>query len=242
MIKETPISSLAHRISFAVFRVARLTRHKKLRGELEAAAVELARDLSEERAGALSRLVDLAEVVEEMNEVNAEVLRRELNNLVEMIALDVSRLSPRGDSAYIDDIFDPNYDSIGNGHYGVDEDVAESNGNDMSIASIKERQTEILEFIRQFLNNCRMRDLIEKFPDVSERTLRNDVQTLIEVGLIERLGGKSGPNSYFVVIDTSKYSEELVEETVAPVGGSTEGQAQMRMDGTILLPQATRKI
>ncbi len=177
-----------------------------------------------------------------MNEVNADVLRRELNNLVEMIVLDVSRISPKDDPVYIDDIFDPSYDSTGNGNYDTDESVAESNGKGISIASIKERQTEILEFIRQFPNNCRMRDLTERFADVSERTLRNDVQTLIEVGLIERLGGKSGPNSYFVAIDTSKYAEEPVEETVASVGGSMEGQAQMRMDGTILLPQATKKI
>ena len=222
------ISSLAHKISFAVFRVSRLTRHKKLRNELESAAVELVRDLSGESAGVLSRLVDLAEAVEEMNTVNAEVLGRELTNLKDMISLENSRISKKEDSAYIADIFDPNYGLTSDYDGDANEYIAESNGNG---ASIKDRQAEIVEFIRQLPNGCRMRDLIEKFADVSERTLRNDVQALIETGLIERLGGRSGPNSYFIAIDTSKYSEESVENAVAPVNGLIEG--------TILLPQAT---
>ena len=79
-----------------------------------------------------------------------------------------------------------------------------------------------------------MRDLIEKFPEVSERTLRNDIQFLIETGLIERLGGRSGPNSYFIAIDTSKYSEEPTEASGDPKGGS--------IGEMILLPEATRKV
>ena len=224
------ISSLAHKISFAVFRVSRLTRHKKLRNELESAAVELVRDLSGESAGVLSRLVDLAEAVEEMNTVNAEVLGRELTNLKDMISLENSRISKKEDSAYIADIFDPNYGLTSDYDGDANEYIAESNGNG---ASIKDRQAEIVEFIRQLPNGCRMRDLIEKFADVSERTLRNDVQALIETGLIERLGGRSGPNSYFIAIDTSKYSEEPVENAMAPASGLS--------NGAILLPEATRK-
>ncbi len=231
MSTNSDISSLAHRISFAVFRVSRLARHKKLRSELEAAAVELVRDLSEESAGSLGRLVDLAEAIEEMNEINADVLRRELNNLKDMIFLENSRFSKKEDSLNIADIFNPNSDTDDNYDDEENEYIAESSGN---TASIKERQTEVIEFIRQLPNGCRMRDLIEKFPEVSERTLRNDIQFLIETGLIERLGGRSGPNSYFIAIDTSKYSEEPTEASGDPKGGS--------IGEMILLPEATRKV
>ena len=80
-----------------------------MRNELESAAVELVRDLTEESVDVLNRLVDLAEAVEEMNTVNAEVLGRELTNLKDMISLENSRISKKEDSVYVGDIFDSNY-------------------------------------------------------------------------------------------------------------------------------------
>lgn len=59
------------------------------------------------------------------------------------------------------------------------------------------RQSEILKKIKEF-GNCRMRDLINSFPDVSERTLRNDLQRICEQGLARRVGG-GGPYSFYTV-------------------------------------------
>ncbi len=59
------------------------------------------------------------------------------------------------------------------------------------------RQSAILEFIKQLPNGCRMKDLMAKFPSVSERTLRNDLQVLTTEDKIERFGAIQGPFSYF---------------------------------------------
>ena len=57
------------------------------------------------------------------------------------------------------------------------------------------RQTEILQFIQQFPNGCRMAELARNFSEVSKRTLRNDISALIEGSLAERVGER-GPYSF----------------------------------------------
>lgn len=69
------------------------------------------------------------------------------------------------------------------------------------------RQSAILDKIKIACNDvsgsgsvkgCRMKDLIAEFPDVSERTLRYDLQRLLQHGSIERVGN-GGPASYYVI-------------------------------------------
>jgi len=200
MIKATPISLLAHQISLAVFRVSRLVRNIKLRNELGSAAVDLVRDLSESSLNVLDRLVALAEAIGEMNSINSEVLRRELNNLHELMLAE--GVEPK---VYLDDVFESR-----------DREAEKS----ASIISLKvsnnanERQSAIVEFIRQFPSDCRMKHLNAEFADVSERTLRNDIQLLIENGSVERLGGKSGPSSYFVVVEKERLSGDQPSEKI----------------------------
>ncbi|MBI4093292.1 MAG: DeoR family transcriptional regulator [Candidatus Kerfeldbacteria bacterium] len=43
-----------------------------------------------------------------------------------------------------------------------------------------------------------MKDLIAEFPDVSERTIRYDLQRLLQHGSVERVGN-GGPASYYVI-------------------------------------------
>jgi DeoR/GlpR family transcriptional regulator of sugar metabolism len=57
------------------------------------------------------------------------------------------------------------------------------------------RQSAILERIRQN-NNCRLKDVQEWLSDVSERTIRYDLQNLIGQGLVERLGN-GGPATFY---------------------------------------------
>ena len=57
------------------------------------------------------------------------------------------------------------------------------------------RQSAILERIRQS-GNCRLKDLQEYFKDASERTIRYDIQDLVEKGLVDRLGN-GGPSTYY---------------------------------------------
>lgn len=69
------------------------------------------------------------------------------------------------------------------------------------------RQSAILAKIKESSNRqsqgsafrgCRMKDLIAEFPDVSERTLRYDLQRLLQQGSIDRIGN-GGPASYYVM-------------------------------------------
>ena len=46
-------------------------------------------------------------------------------------------------------------------------------------------------------SGCRLKDLLTEFPDVSERTIRYDLQRLCEQGIIERVGN-GGPASYYI--------------------------------------------
>jgi hypothetical protein len=66
------------------------------------------------------------------------------------------------------------------------------------------RKERILAQIRQSGNSnnpaigCRLRDIQELMPELSERTLRYDLQRLIQEGLIERVGN-SGPSTFYRV-------------------------------------------
>ena len=57
------------------------------------------------------------------------------------------------------------------------------------------RQLEILEKIRQS-QSSRFKDIQETFPTISERTIRYDIQKLIENGLVERVGS-GGPATFY---------------------------------------------
>lgn len=56
------------------------------------------------------------------------------------------------------------------------------------------RQSAILERLRQN-GNCRSKELQELLPEISERTLRYDLQSLIDKSAIERIG--SGKHSFY---------------------------------------------
>ena len=49
------------------------------------------------------------------------------------------------------------------------------------------RQSAILERIRQ-IGNCRFGDIQAILPETSERTIRYDLEALVQKGLVERLG------------------------------------------------------
>ncbi len=70
-------------------------------------------------------------------------------------------------------------------------------GNNRFEASIgfKERN-EILVKILSKRTLCHIKDVIQSMPGISERTIRYDVQRLVDKGIIERIG-TGGPNSFF---------------------------------------------
>ena len=68
------------------------------------------------------------------------------------------------------------------------------------------RQNAILDKIKAmsqkdgsgYMTGCRMKDLMAAFSEVSERTLRYDLQKLVGRGLVERMGN-GGPSSVYVI-------------------------------------------
>ncbi len=70
------------------------------------------------------------------------------------------------------------------------------NGNGLASAI---RQSAILEKIRQSANRqIQLKEILAAFPEVSERTMRYDLQKLCSQSLIERIGN-GGPGSYYVL-------------------------------------------
>jgi hypothetical protein len=59
----------------------------------------------------------------------------------------------------------------------------------------KERNEIIINILTK-RSLCHLKDLITALPNVSERTIRYDVQRLVDKGMIERVG-TGGPNSFF---------------------------------------------
>lgn len=95
------------------------------------------------------------------------------------------------------------------------------------------RQSAIIAFFKgrpssgNILPVCRMKDIQESFPNVSERTLRYDLQKLVEEGVIDRVG--AGPMSaYRLAKSTSpavtlppedRYNSQLLQKE--PLGEGT---------------------
>ena len=89
-------------------------------------------------------------------------------------------------------------DESGNWQSGKTDDIPkvdEGNGEISIILKSAIRQSAILERIRQ-IGNCRMKDILEFLPNASERTIRYDLQDMIEQNLIERVG-IGGPSVYY---------------------------------------------
>jgi len=175
----------------------------------------------------LSELVRLAEMVCEIKPVNSQVLQRELQNLYSMIAesigkggdinlediftpLEIAR--PKGPSGASARVRSLTGFEKGDPSPAVQDDKPKLRPIQFELlknVSIPEatvnfedaptRQSAILEFVKRLPNGCRMKDLMAKFPSVSERTLRNDLQILAAEGKIERFGAVQGPFSYFRV-------------------------------------------
>ncbi len=76
------------------------------------------------------------------------------------------------------------------------------------------RQSSILARIRQS-GNCRLKDIQDVLPNISERTIRYDLQTLVEQNLVERIGN-AGP---LVFYRTSNVGQGM---SAAPQSASAE--------------------
>ena len=214
--KERFILTKAYEVAYALFRLASQMREGDFAEPLRASGTALLAAAAAEDYAAAERSLRVMECLTKfggdvglIGTGNVDVMTREIYALNAAIAerktavktdeVDVAEIfstpevaarpeefSGRQEPAILDP-FSPSTAERGGGHSIVESD-----------ASMREpaiRQDMILARIRQS-GNCRLKDIQEVLPDCSERTIRYDLQTLLEQNLIERIGN-AGPSVFY---------------------------------------------
>ena len=171
---------------YSLMRVAIVIRNEELGAKINFWSLQLFENLNLENLKQslkviklLSEFIKFGKMIYEIEPIDADILVSELNNLDSVIRQQSSFAglpSPK-------ELFSGN-------------DAVEDEPDDSLNAVI--RQSSILEKIRQFSGEgCQMKDLMPAFPEVSERTIRYDLQKLVNQELIARVGNGSG-TSYVI--------------------------------------------
>ena len=194
--KRQFILQKAYEISYAVFRVGSRISNAALKEHLERQALALLDAATVENyawittvSRAIEYLIKFGSDVGLIHETNAEVIISQLNSMNVSVA--GPEKSATAEAIPLDDIF--------SGHEPLftAKSVGASERTEDNIISSGMRQSAILQRIRQS-GNCRLKEIQELFPEISERTLRYDLQSLAEQNLIERVGN-GGPAVFYRV-------------------------------------------
>ncbi|MGC9968193.1 MAG: DeoR family transcriptional regulator [Minisyncoccia bacterium] len=201
----------AYEISYAVFRIGSRTASSPLKEHLERQALSLLDAATVENyawvstvSRAIEYLVRFGGDVGLIHEANKEIIISQLASMNAAIAGPEKAVNT--EEVFLDDIFSGHGELFPANHTAkrqrqpakeiettAEVDSNEGNGGERATA----RQAAILEKIRQS-GNCRIKDIQELFPDCSERTIRYDLQALLEQSLVERIGG-GGPSVFYRV-------------------------------------------
>jgi hypothetical protein len=229
--KERFILTKSYEIAYALFRIAATMLQEKdfserLRaagaGFLEAAAVE---DYAAVRKSlqAAECLVKFAGDLNLMGSANADTLLREVYVLdaaviermraAKVHEIDLAEIFSKPEWA--PSVTATNEAVAPEGNAAKEEPVAEQQVAVNSIGFIKAeiRQSAIMDKIRQS-GNCRMKDLQDVLHGCSERTIRYDLQSLLEQSMIERIGN-GGPSVFYRM----RQSAEGVTQGAVPAMG-----------------------
>lgn len=192
-----------------LLRVAIVIRRSDLRSKLEKHSFDLleavlADDI--ERALAVVHILDgfihLGRLIVSIEPLNAELLIHELSTLDSLIRQKYGyEKLPNLQSLfstlpnYVDNLDKADVQSVEKmSEPSINDDYSEDNASKSFM-----RQSAILKRIRQNEElGCRMSDLMEEFPSVSERTLRYDLGSLVDQGLVVKIG-VSGPGTTYVI-------------------------------------------
>ncbi len=205
----------AYEISYAVFRVGARISNVALKEHLERQALALLDAAAVENyawvstvSRAIEYLVKFGSDVGLLHETNAETVLGELQAMNAGIAGSEKAATP--EEVALDDIF-------AHGEALFPESVIPAGGrrdlaasfvanpatgnesgnpaNDHTVVKSGNRQAAIIDRIRQS-GNCRIKDIQELLPDCSERTIRYDLQSLMEQNMVERVG-IGGPSVFY---------------------------------------------
>jgi hypothetical protein len=219
--KERFILTKSYEVAYAIFRLVGQMEEKDFGAQLKASGTALLAATAGERyaeaSGALQVMECLVKFGTDVNIIgtaNSDVTLREIyaldaaiaerKNAVKTDRVNVAEIFSKpeiaahaqeaepatGNSVQAPKIFES--EVMGEeAEVSTDAEVPNING----ILKSAIRQTAILERIRQS-GNCRLKDIQEILPECSERTIRYDLQTLLEQDLIERIGN-AGPSVFY---------------------------------------------
>lgn len=199
----------AYEISYAVFRVSSRTANAALKEHLERQALSLLDAAAVENyawvstvSKAIEYLVKFGSDIGILHEHNAEMIIAQLDAM--NIAIAGLEKSGEAEEIFLGDIFS-NHESLFPQEVvpaAPRRDVASNIQQQSAQPGI--RQTAIIDKIRQS-GNCRIKDIQDILPDCSERTIRYDLQSLVEQNLIERVG--SGPSVSYRIRQNASVAE-----------------------------------
>lgn len=198
MSRTLPNSTLANDIAFAVFRVAALINFDRLRIELEHAAIELLSYLSEESILKLERLIKLGQDIKEINEVNSQVLLRELGHLYDYLNSAKSADDTVKEDVDLSKEF-PVIKERGQFTRPI-KDSANLNLATNPATKLSGRVNQ--QLVMQYLNQTpefRFKDIQANLPYISSRTLRRIINKLLKQGKLVRIGNP-GPSSFYRLV------------------------------------------
>jgi hypothetical protein len=208
--KERFILTKAYEVAYALFRLAAPMQEKDFAESLRASGTAMLSAAAAEDHAAAGRSLRVAECLVKfggdvglIGTQNVDVMTREIFALDAVIA--ERKTVAKTDEVNVAEIFSKP-EVVERPAEAAEpapmrmEPTVRQPSNDSAI-----RQSAILVRIRQS-GNCRMKDIQEMLPDTSERTIRYDLQTLVEQNLIERIGN-AGPLVF--------YRASHVEQTAA---------------------------
>lgn len=202
------VNQKAQEISYALIRVSAYVRRMELRQRIERLAFQLLEDTATgsfetalKTSTAVENLVSMGKTIYEIEPTNAKVIIGELNTLNSAMR----QIAGLDELPHLENVFSKlpavvqDQPEFGNSVAGIEITTngnGNGNGNGLNAAI---RQSAILEKIRQSENRqIQLKDIIAAFPEVSERTMRYDLQKLCAQGLLERMGN-GGPGSYYAL-------------------------------------------
>lgn len=196
------INQKSQEISYALVRVAAYIRRQEFRQRIERLAFQLLEETSGgnlesalKTIASLESLINLGKSIYEIEPVNAKIIIGEIKSLDAAIR----QIAGLEELPNLENTFSglPAVIAENNG-FGNGSGNNNGNGNGNGINSTI-RQSAILEKIRQSDGGqAQLKDILAAFPDVSERTMRYDLQKLCAQGLLERIGN-GGPGGYYLL-------------------------------------------
>jgi hypothetical protein len=200
-------------VVYAIFRLTKAQPNEALSYRLQEVALSMLEQASSFSSSSLRELLQVVESflrigleIEFLSEENARILFDEIGVLNAAIAEYKIKHATTPNISIADIFSEGGYMSRGQEEVFVPRDelpIPSSRSNHEEVEQrdnggsekVANRQSAILNVIGK-LPDCHLKTIQENFPHVSERTLRYDLQRLVETGAVERIGN-GGPGTYY---------------------------------------------